>query len=123
MAPRESNLSSYKTQLQDRLIECGWEQTELVDLDEWWADDCWRIRSIRQCWGLELFLTFLVDPHWEGAHTGEKPLVWAIVATAELPETRTVQDPIATLSMAKRKFSPKMEEFIATLDQYREAQE
>lgn len=109
----------YKEQLLSRLVENGWEQMEVIELDEWWADDCWKLRSIRQAWGTELFLTFLIDPQWDGAHTGERAPVWAILATAALPQAWNTEDRIALLSMSKRKFEPKLAEFVANLSEHR----
>ena len=57
-------MSNYKDQLLDALSNDGWEQVEVIDLGEWWADDCWRMRSVKMAWGMPLYLTFLVDPMW-----------------------------------------------------------
>jgi len=115
-------MATYKQLLLERLAEDGWEQTESLEIDEWWAEACWRVRSTKQQWGLELFITFLIDPQWDGAHTGEKPPVWAIVATEQLPETRTPTDEVALLSMSKRHFETKLEEFARELATYRNAE-
>lgn len=115
-------MSTYKQQLLDRLVDDGWEHTESIEIDEWWAEACWRLRSTKQHWGLELFITFLVDPQWDGAHTGEKPPIWAIVATEQLLDTWRPTEKVALLSMSKRHFAAKLDEFALTLGAFRNAQ-
>jgi hypothetical protein len=55
-------MQAYKTQLRRRLAERGWEVVEVVEGVGWWADEHWKVQSRRNAWGLELVLTFLVDP-------------------------------------------------------------
>jgi len=83
---------------------------------------CWRVRSTKQNWGLELFITFLIDPQWDGAHTGDKPQVWAIVATERLPESWSPTEKVALLSMSKRHFSAKLDEFADAVAAFRDTQ-
>jgi hypothetical protein len=112
-------VSSYKEQLQSALVDAGWEHAESIEIDEWWADDCWKIRSVKQSWGMEVLISFLIDPQWDGAHSGERPPVWAIMATEDLPEAWNTEKRIALLSMSSRKFEPKLAEFVAALGAYR----
>ncbi len=112
-------MSTYKQQLLSRLVDTGWEHAESIEIDEWWADDCWKIRSTKQSWGRELFLTFLVDPQWDRAHTGQRPPIWAVVATEAVPETWSTRGHVAVLWMSKRRFEPKLAEFVDALHTHR----
>ena len=54
-------------QLVDRLIENGWEITDKDENpSEWWADEKWVVKSVWSPKDLKIYLTFLVDPQWEG---------------------------------------------------------
>lgn len=114
-------MSTYKDQLLGKLFQDGWEHFETIEIDEWWAEDCWKLRSVQQSWGQEMTITFLVDPQWDRRHTGEKPPVWAIVATDSVPESRSPENPIALLSMSTRKFEPKLDSFVSAIREHRDA--
>lgn len=59
-------MATYKDLLLKALMDNGWEQTEVNEEGiDWWGDEVWKIKSNRQQWGLELYLTFLVDPQWD----------------------------------------------------------
>lgn len=113
---------SYKDQLRDALTKSGWE-VERIDPDgiDWWACEHWYIQSVREEWGYRLVLSFLVDPM---ETPGRKhPTVWAISATAQTPTDRTsASQGIAVLSMAKRHFAPKLQEFIVAPARHRNEQ-
>ena len=75
-------------QLEAALQQQGWRvidrQRENLD---WWADAVWVVESTWSPQGSRAYLTFLVDPQWEGptrAGTG----VWAVAASASLPTSR-----------------------------------
>ncbi len=117
-------MATYKDQLLKALSESGWEQLEVNEEGiDWWGDEMWKMRSIREQWGMELYLTFLVDPLWEGPRKKSQG-IWAILATSEFPtDWRQPHGKIATLSMAKRKFGPKLNAFIRDIHAYRIAQQ
>ena len=110
-------MSGYKRQILERLVDNGWERLEEVDVPDWWAEDCWKMRSIRESWGLEIFLTFLIDPQWDQSNT-DQPEVWAIIATETFPEVQNPNDQIAHLARSSRGFEFKLKEFIATVNDY-----
>jgi hypothetical protein len=87
----------------------------------WWAAEIWHVRSIRQAWGLQLVVLFLVDPMEESGRS--KPLVWAVSATPEVPTDRLAASRgVALLPMSKGHFETKLEEFIDALEAYRNSQ-
>ncbi len=115
-------MQAYKTQLRRRLADHGWEIVEVIEGDQWWADEYWKIQSRRNVWGLEVVLTFLVDPMWEG-HRKKGAGVWAVGVTAGMPDDRQVAERGIVLSMTKGLFDEKLTDFVAALDQYRNEQE
>ena len=76
-----------RKQLRRALAEHGWELVEVIDSEEWWADQFWNVQSKRNRWGYEIVLTFLVDPQWTGAGARTKSgAVHLVTATEGLPE-------------------------------------
>jgi hypothetical protein len=116
-------VQTYKAHLQHLLSEHGWEIVEVVDSDDWWADEYWKIQSRRNLWGFELVLTFLVDPDWDAPRKKGRA-VWAIGANDSIPVDRaTAERGITKLSMVKGKFNEKLVAFVDSLDVYRNDQE
>ena len=112
-------MSSYKKLLIEALSESGWEQDQIVtDGLEWWADEMWKLRSVKESWGFEIWLTCMVDPHWEGARRKGQG-VGFIGATVHQPEVRDEESSGAALSMRRGRFDEKLEVFIADLDRMR----
>jgi hypothetical protein len=109
---------SYKEQLLRGLNERGWEQTAIEDGAGWWADEHWRIRSVRENWGDELILTFLVDPQSEGPRKKGHD-IWQIAATPDMPPDRLVAGQGIVLWMVKGRFDVKLKEFLDELGSYR----
>jgi len=111
---------TYKAQLLAALISNGWElvQTE-TQHPEWWCDQYWVVRSVREMWGMELFIFFLVDPQWEGPRKSGQG-VWEIAATAQMPsDWLEAARGIATIPMSKRRWDHKLATFISELTDYR----
>src|SRR5262245_33472289 len=78
-------MTSHQQAIRDRLAEFGWKLAAHDDLNAWWADDAWRLRSVWSPQGCEVYLTFLVDPqaNTHGRKSGES--VWAVKASATRP--------------------------------------
>ena len=74
--------------LHTRLIENGW-KVICGDHDglEWYADEYWIIESIWSPFGLQLYLTFLVDPMIDG-HRKDGQVVWAVGTSKSKPANR-----------------------------------
>jgi hypothetical protein len=102
------------------LSEDGWELVSRDTDADWWAEEHWLIRSVRENWGTELVLTFLVDPQHEG-HDKSRA-IWAIGATMDVPTDRgSAEKGIALVPVATGRFNERLPAFIARLDQYRRA--
>jgi hypothetical protein len=74
------------------LERTGWEVIGEITTDlDWWADEVWMIRSLWSPQDCVAYITFLVDPMWEGKRRkGEG--VWAAKVTAS-PATTSVPEP------------------------------
>ena len=69
------------------LTDRGWELVSRDANTGWWVEEHWLIRSVRENWGQELVLTFMVDPQYEGHDKGRA--IWAISANMEVPQDRS----------------------------------
>lgn len=114
-------MSTYKTQLLEALSQRGW---ELFSQDshgiDWWADEVWTIRSVRERWGYELVLTFLVDPMWEGPRKKGRG-VWAVAASAGVPTDRCDAQANVCLWLNRGRFDEALVRFVSDLDRLRAA--
>jgi hypothetical protein len=113
-------MTAYKKILLDALTGEDWELIEVDDYShDWWCDEHWLIRSVRESWGIEVMIFFLVDPQTDFPRKkGEG--IWAITATDKFPETwGGASRGIAILPLSKRKFDQKLERFLSSLNQYR----
>lgn len=112
-------MPTYKEQLLAGLTSRGWERVEIDEEGtDWWADEHWRIRSIREAWGLDIVLTFLVDPNFVGPRK-KGQAICAIGASADTPCDRLDVLKDIELCMYKRRFDEKLESFLGQLDEYR----
>lgn len=75
-------------QLKDKLSENGWKISKIDEKpSKWWADEQWIIKSEWSPQGFTVYLTFLVDPQWDGTRKKSEG-VWAIGASLDLPDDR-----------------------------------
>ena len=80
-------MKTLRTHLADYLRSNGWEVLEHVDELEWWADEIWELRSLWSPQGASGYVTFLVDPMWEGNRRKGQG-VWAVGCSADDPKDR-----------------------------------
>jgi hypothetical protein len=113
-------VTGYRYKILSELQKHDWELSETIDKDlEWWADEQWYIKSVREHWGLEIYITFLVDPQWSGSRK-KGQAIWAIMASSKLPNSWSQEiSQITRLSMSKSKFDSKLEQFIYQLNTFR----
>jgi hypothetical protein len=79
-------MTPQQTELLHRLSEAGWELVRTEAIDQWWADEVWRMKSARSPQAAQCFLTFLVDPQLDlhrKRESGEG--VWAVLASGSMP--------------------------------------
>ncbi|HJZ91337.1 MAG TPA: hypothetical protein VKE40_10730 [Gemmataceae bacterium] len=112
-------MQAYQIQLRQLLEDHGWEVVGVLESDDWWADEFWKIESRRNAWGLAIVLTFLVDPMWDASRKKGQG-VWAIGATERVPTERpSAERGIAELCIMKGRFNEKLAAFVDALDEYR----
>lgn len=80
-------MKTVKARLGDRLEVDGWDVLEHVDDLDWWADEIWELTSRWSPVGAQGFITFLVDPMWEG-NRRKGQAVWAIGCSANYQKDR-----------------------------------
>ncbi len=112
---KEGTLFSLK-----RLItmEDGWELVLQEDDTDWWANGYWKINSIKNNWGLEIYIHFLVDPQYDGPK--KETAVWAVAASNDLPADRLeAENGISLMALSKGKFNENLSEFVREINNYR----
>lgn len=108
----------YKEILLEHLSQSGWELVRQEDFTDWWAEEHWYIKSIKQKWGYQLIITFLVDPQYEGNKKSQA--VWAVSATASMPGDRVeAEKGVALMGLTKGKYNEKLKEFVREIDLHR----
>ena len=116
-------MQPYKRQLWGHLGDHDWEVVEVIDSDNRWADEYWRVQSRRNLWGFEIFITFLVNPMWDAPRKKGQG-VWEVIATEDIPNDRLgAEQGIAKLDTLKGRFDEKLEAFVASIDSYRNDRE
>ena len=115
-------MTPFPLRLQRRLENNDWDIVEVIKAEDWWADEHWRVRSRRTPRELELILSFLVDPMWDGPRARGQA-VWSVTVTGSIPLVRPVGDEaqIASLSVREARADEKLVAFVRALDEYRAA--
>ena len=91
---------------------------EKNDDTDWWLEETWKIKSINQAYGLELYILFLVDPQYDGSNKSQA--VWAVSAVEEMPNHRPIDnEEIVQMDMQKGKFDQKLETFVLGINEFR----
>lgn len=108
----------FKQMLLKLLSERGWELISRDSDTDWWVEEHWLIRSVRENWGQELILSFLVDPQYDG-HI-KRQAIWAIGATEEVPQNRlSAERGIARMRLVKGQFRENLAAFVDRLGEHR----
>lgn len=77
-------MQAQRAELLSLLPEQGWRVSFLEEDLEWWADEMWLLESVWSPVGSRAYVTFLVDPQFEGSRKkGEA--VWAVMASLFKP--------------------------------------
>ena len=106
--------------LLDGLTKAGWELAAVEQLNEWWADDVWRMRSVWSPAGQQFYLTFLVDPQLDLHRRRKKGEgVWAVSSCGELPLTRAQAEGHALFSLGHG-WGERLSGFISDISRFRD---
>lgn len=111
------DMKHYKQVLLQELQNDGWELLERNDDCEGWLEEAWKIRSIKQHWGYEVFILFLVDPQYDGPD--KHRAVWSVAARTELPTQRPLDKGIATMDLQRGKFNERLRALVDAIGRHR----
>lgn len=77
-------METQRAELLKLLPEHGWRVALIEDNLEWWADEMWHLESVWSPVGSRAYITFLVDPMFEG-HRRKGEGVWGVMASPYKP--------------------------------------
>jgi hypothetical protein len=112
-------MTPQQTELLHRLSEAGWGLAGTEGLDQWWADEVWRVQSVWSPQTAQFFLTFLVDPQLDlhrKRKAGER--VWAVLASGSLPTRWQGSEGEITFSLGHG-WTERLKDFVASLSAFR----
>ena len=93
-------MQTQRTELLNLLPAHGWRLAGLEENLEWWADEMWRLESVWSPVGTGAYITFLVDPMFDGnRRKGEA--VWAAGASRAKPLSRRQAEEEFTLTLGQ----------------------
>lgn len=111
-------MKSYRQKLEDHLACNGWEVVSIdSDHNEWWADEFWQLKSTWSPLNSKCFLTFLVDPQFEG-NRRPKEGIWAIGASPTPPRDSAQAQRVGCIVLNK-KFKANIDDFLLKLEEIR----
>ena len=110
--------SGYKYQIEQELIKRDWEIVEIDSNYEWWDDEHWLVR-FKYDSEIKFYLCFVVDPMFEGPRNKGQG-IYEIKASSDFLQSWNDSDTlIASISMTKRKFDIKLQEFSMDLENFK----
>lgn len=80
-------MQTQRTELFDLLPERGWRVASVEENLEWWADEMWLLESVWSPVGSRAYITFLVDPQFDGDRK-KGQAVWAVMTSPAKPYNR-----------------------------------
>ena len=105
------------TQALNRLLDIGWEIEEVIEVTEWWARNVWKLTSIKQAFGMKLFITPLTDRTSEAYDSKD---IEIIRASSEVPnDFYDISSVISDCFTNTRRFEKKLDEFISEIEKFR----
>ncbi|UII24229.1 hypothetical protein [Fulvivirga ligni] len=110
--------SGYKYQIEQELIKRNWEIIEIDSNHEWWDDEHWIIQFKHNS-EIKFYLCFVVDPMFEGERNKGQGIYDIKASTDLLTSWNDSGTLIASISMTKRKFNIKLQEFILELENFK----
>ena len=94
----------------------GWSLETVESVEDWWVSEHWRITSSTAPWGSELWLSFLVDPMYEGAK--KESALHIIAANIDKPTSRPLTNQVE-LRINKGKYQENLAVFVESLNRFR----
>lgn len=94
------HMQAQRIELLNQLPEHGWRAAGVEDGLDWWADEMWLLESVWSPVGSRAYVTFLVDPQFDGPRKkGEA--VWAVMASPAKPMSRQQVEGEFTLTLGQ----------------------
>lgn len=111
-------MKTQQQRIQDALVESGWMifEKETANLD-WWVAETWVVKSSWSQQDYLLYLTFLVDPQWEGERKVTEG-IWAVKASIIKPTQWQQQNGEIEMSLG-RGWEKRLADFIQGLSELR----
>ncbi len=104
---------SFKLQIVKELQKNDWEIVTVDGNLDWWDDEHWVLKSTKWNYGGNIYIIFILDPMEDNS-------IYEVKATTKLPVSWNDDgNLIASISMSKRKFNLKLNEFVQKLNQFR----
>ena len=109
---------SYRDQILSRLAGLRWSLLAVETDGDWWLDEEWKLRSEGESYGLELHVTFVVEPQWEGNRKKGQGICCVRASHGPLECWSDKSTLVAEIWMSKRRFDVKLTEFEAAVRAY-----
>ena len=93
-------MQAQRTELLALLPEHGWRVATIEEDLEWWADEMWLLESVWSPIGSRAYITFLVDPQFEG-NRKKGEAVWAAMASLFKPASWLAGEDEFTFSLGQ----------------------
>lgn len=111
-------MNTQQQRILNALIDSGWTVLEQeTSTPDWWAAETWILKSSWSPQNCRLYLTFLVDPQWEGERK-ESQGIWALKASLVKPTQWQEQDGEIALSLG-RGWEEQLSEFMQSVAKLR----
>ena len=110
--------SGFKYQIEQKLLSVGFEITEIVNGDNWWEEESWNIQSIYDP-KISFYVYFIIDPQSENIRDNS-PYIYEVRASLiPLNNWNDDSNMIASITMSKRHFEIKLNNFTEDIQSYR----
>lgn len=111
-------MKSYYQKIEDYLECNGWSLESLdSDHNDWWADEFWLLKSTWSPVGSSCYLTYLVDPMFEG-NRKRREGVWAVGVSRNKPLDQLQAQSAGTIAL-NRQFKENIESFLENMEDLR----
>ena len=111
-------IQNRQNQIEQELEKKNWEIALIDESGEWWDDEHWKVQ-FKFDQNIFFYLCFIVDPQFEGQRNKGQG-IYEIKASTEFPKNwNDDSSEIACISMTKRKFEIKLNEFVGDVEKYK----
>lgn len=110
--------TGYKYRIEQELLKEKWEIKTIGSDFEWWDNEHWKLEYQYDS-SLSFFLCFIIDPQLDNQKRKEQG-IYEIKASAKFPKNWNDNEHlIASISLSKRKFEEKLQQFIRDISLYK----